>query len=134
MQLTEAADSWASLYLLICKISTTKLSHKPLVRICIYKGLKVIITSSSDGNHCHWQVINVGSIERPLELYRLQIARSEQLQAHDFAMTESQKPLMSPANAVISSEKLIVTVIFEKCDPQVVKVSYTSAKRDCDNH
>lgn len=49
-------------------------------------------------------------------------------------MTESQKPLMSPANAVISSEKLIVTVIFEKCDLQVVKVSYTSAKRDCDNH
>lgn len=72
------------------------------------------MTGGSDGNHCHWQVINVGNIERPLELYSLQIARSEQLRAHDFAMTESQKPLMSPANAVISLEKLILAVIFEK--------------------
>jgi len=31
-------------------------------------------------------------------------------------VTESQKPLMSPANAVISSEKLILAVIFKKCD------------------
>lgn len=72
--------------------------------------------SRNNGNDCHWQVINDGSIERPLEIYSLQIARSEQLQAHDFAMTESQKSLMSPANAVISLEKLVLAVIFEKCD------------------
>lgn len=89
--------------------------------------------SRNDGNHCHWQAINDGSVERPLELYSRQIARSEQLQAHDFAMTGSQKSLVSPANAVISSEKLVLAAILEKCDSWVVNVCYTSAKRACDN-
>lgn len=121
MHFTQAADSCACLppsvsFPSFCKTRTIKQTHKPLVRICICKELKVITLSRNDGNPCHWQVINDGSTERPLEIYSLQIATSEQLQAHDFAVTESQKSLMSPAHAVISSEKLVLTVIFEKCD------------------
>lgn len=104
------------LLFLVCTTRITKPASEAFSKDLHFHCLKVIIAGGSDGNHCHWQIINVGNIERPLELHSLQIARSEQLQDHDFAMTESQKPLMSPENAVISSEKLILAMIFEKCD------------------
>lgn len=113
---------------------TTRQPQKAFSKDSELQGLKVIITGGSDGNHCRWEAMNLRNFERPLELNSLQLAKSEQLQAHDFAMTESQKPLVSPANAVIFSEKLILAVIFEKYDSWVGNVCDTSAKRVRDNN